>query len=64
MNTTGAQRRHTAASLLHSGRWTGDGPAFFIASVTVSSETHTVVELETTVDRPEAVPEGADPATW
>ncbi|HEY8319190.1 MAG TPA: Gfo/Idh/MocA family oxidoreductase [Amnibacterium sp.] len=35
-----------------------------MAAVTVSSETHTVVELQTTVDRPEAVPEGADPATW
>ena len=35
-----------------------------MAAVTVSSETHTVVELRTTVDRPAAVPEGADPATW
>jgi hypothetical protein len=35
-----------------------------MAAVTSSSDAHAVVELETTVDRPEAVPEGADPATW
>jgi len=35
-----------------------------MAAVTESSTTHQVVPLTTTVDRPEAVPEGADPATW
>jgi predicted dehydrogenase len=35
-----------------------------MAAVTASSTTHAVVTLTTTVDRPEAVPEGADPATW
>ena len=35
-----------------------------MAAVTSSSDAHAVVELTTTVDRPEAVPEGADPATW
>ncbi|MGN6741716.1 MAG: Gfo/Idh/MocA family protein [Amnibacterium sp.] len=35
-----------------------------MAAVTTSSDEHRVVELTTTVERPEAVPEGADPATW
>jgi predicted dehydrogenase len=35
-----------------------------MAAVTESSTSHTVVALTTTVVRPDAVPEGADPATW